>query len=216
MTAVPAALAGGKPIPPHVPTGVLHGVLHGVLPDVVPELDRLVRGLAGRLHARLPKGCGIDVADLVQAGNVGLLQAVRNFNPSQGTPLAAFAKFRIRGEMLDMVRRHAGRNAMHQPVRRLDNGDDDWESRIPAAAENSPQNTVVQRQRAEMIAEELLRLPARYRMVVRLRYSREMTLQQIGTILRINESRACQIHQSALLRLKRAFSNRGVRGLAQV
>ena len=65
-------------------------------PEVFTDLNRVVRILAGRLHARLPQDCGIEVADLVQAGNVGLLQAARSFEPDRGAPLAGYAKFRIR------------------------------------------------------------------------------------------------------------------------
>lgn len=198
-----AALAGGKSLPQQP------------RPESGPELDRMVRGLAGRLHARLPRGCGIDMSDLVQAGNVGLLQAASNYDPRKGAPLAGFAKFRIRGEMLDMVRRQTGRDRCAPPTTRLDKEGDDWESRIPAT-DSSPQDWLVRRQRTQIIGEELRRLPARDRTVVRLRYIREMTLQQIGTALRVNESRASQIHRSALNRLKRALSNRGVRALAQL
>ena len=72
------------------------------------ELDGMVRSLAGKLRARLPSQCGVEMADLIQAGNVGLLQAARTFEPGRGAPLAGYAKFRIRGEMLDMVRRNMG------------------------------------------------------------------------------------------------------------
>lgn len=199
-----AALAGGTSLPPGGP------------PDLAPDLNRMVRGLAGRLHARLPRGCGIEVSDLVQAGNVGLLQAAGHFEPSQGAPLAGFAKFRIRGEMLDMVRRHAGRDQSPRPVRALNNEPDGWEARVPAHPGSSPQDSALQRQRAQILAEEMRRLPARDRKVVRLRYSGDLTLRQIGNELSVNESRACQIHQSALNRLKRGLMSRGVRELSQI
>ena len=72
------------------------------------DMDRLVRAVAGRVLARLPRGSGLEMADLIQAGNIGLLQAKRTFNPESGVSLAGYAKFRIRGEMLDTVRRCAG------------------------------------------------------------------------------------------------------------
>ncbi len=65
--------------------------------------SRVVRALAGQLRARLPHECGIEMADLIQAGNVGLLQAARSYDSGRGAPLAGYARFRIRGEMLDMV-----------------------------------------------------------------------------------------------------------------
>ncbi len=199
-----AALAGGTSLPPCF------------VPDAVPDLSRMVRGLAGRLHARLPRGCGIEVSDLIQAGNVGLMQAAWSFEAAQGTPLAGFAKYRIRGEMLDMVRRHAGRDQSPRPVKAFNNEPDGWESSISAAEDNSPQACALRRQRTQILAEELRRLPARDRKVVRLRYSSEFTLREIGTELSVNESRACQIHQSALNRLRRALWNRGVRGICHI
>ena len=163
--------------------------------EQMPELERIVRALAGKLRARLPNECGIEMSDLIQAGNVGLLQAARTYEPGRGAPLAGYAKFRIRGEMLDMVRRNMGRG---RPPVFIDTEDSpDWESRIPASPDSSPQAGVLRRQRLAIIIEELDRLPARDRAVVRLRYSREMTLGQIGTTLSVNESRACQIHQRA-------------------
>src|SRR5580704_12408345 len=77
------------------------------------DMDRLVRAVAGRVLARLPKGSGIEKADLIQAGNIGLLQATRTFNPECGVSLAGYAKFRIRGEMLDAVRRGASQMPAH-------------------------------------------------------------------------------------------------------
>ena len=178
-------------------------------------MSRVVRGLAGRLHARLPHGCGVEMADLIQAGNLGLLQAARSYQPGRGAPLAGYAKFRIRGEMLDMVRRNAGTpgaaSAGHS-------GSDDaeWESRVPASPESSPQHAALKQQRDAIIREELGRLPARYRTVMRLRYAGEMTLREIGAALSVNESRACQIHRSAIGRLKRALSSRGVRSFSHL
>src|ERR1022692_2564603 len=72
------------------------------------EMNRLVRILASRVLAGLPRDSGIEMADLIQAGNLGLLQAARTFCHQSGTPLAGYAKFRIRGEMLDAVRRNWG------------------------------------------------------------------------------------------------------------
>ncbi len=185
-------------------------------PDQVSELDCVVRALAGRLRARLPYSCGIEMSDLMQAGNLGLLQAARSFEPGRGAPLAGYAKYRIRGEMLDMVRRNMGRRQA-QPAGNgeADNGWD-WESRIPAHPDSSPQAGLLGRQRTEIIKEEIERLPEKYQVVVRMRYSREMTLRQIGSALSVNESRACQIHRLALNRLKRALSNRGVRHMSHL
>lgn len=181
------------------------------------DMNRLVRALAGRVLARLPKGCGIEMSDLIQAGNVGLLQAARTFSSESGTPLAGYAKFRIRGEMLDTVRRNAGAR-FASFTRPGDTSEDemDIESRVPAPFEHSPHNLAAKDERASILGEEVQRLPPRYRTVVRLRYTREFSLREIGAVLRVHESRACQLHRSALGCLRRALSKRGVRDLAHM
>ena len=75
-------------------------------PEPAPDMNRLVRILAARVLAGFPAIRGIEMSDLIQAGNIGLLQATRTFSPQNGAPLAGYAKFRIRGEMLDAVRRN--------------------------------------------------------------------------------------------------------------
>jgi len=185
--------------------------------DAEPAVDmnRLVRILAGRVLAGLPRDSGIEMSDLIQAGNLGLLQAARTFSPKNGAPLAGYAKFRIRGEMLDAVRRNSGPARANLTTQ--DGAAEDalsMESMIPAPAEHSPHSLLAETQRAAILGEEVARLPPRYRAVVRLRYSREFSLREIGAVLRVQESRACQLHRSALGRLRRALSKRGLRGMS--
>lgn len=180
--------------------------------ELEPDFNRMVRALAGRLHARLPQGCGIDVGDLVQAGNVGLLKAVQAFEAGIGSPILSYAKFRVRGEMLDLVRKHLGRDSRSFGALANAAGEEE----IPASADSCPQSPLFTRQRATVIQEELERLPARYRALVRLRYAGELTLREIGEQLHVNESRVCQLHQKALIRLKKALHSRGVSGFTQL
>ena len=70
---------------------------------VVTEHSELVRRIAYHLAARLP--ASVEVDDLIQAGMVGLLEAARHFDASQGASFSTFAGIRIRGAMLDELRR---------------------------------------------------------------------------------------------------------------
>ena len=63
----------------------------------------LVKRVAYHLSSRLPSNIAIE--DLVQAGMEGLLQAQKVFDASRGINFELFAKTRIRGAMLDEVRR---------------------------------------------------------------------------------------------------------------
>lgn len=73
------------------------------LDTLVREHAELVRKIAHHLAFRLPDS--VDVNDLVQAGMIGLMEAARQYVPGQGASFPTFASIRIRGSMLDEVRR---------------------------------------------------------------------------------------------------------------
>jgi RNA polymerase sigma factor for flagellar operon FliA len=75
-----------------------------VRPDVSQHLG-LVKRVASHFHSRLPSA--IEQSDLIQAGIVGLLEALEAFDPERGNDFETFAKLRIRGAMLDEIRRAA-------------------------------------------------------------------------------------------------------------
>lgn len=64
----------------------------------------LVGRVAHHLKGRLPDTVELD--DLIQAGMIGLLEAARNFRGGLGASFETFAGIRIRGAMLDEVRRN--------------------------------------------------------------------------------------------------------------
>lgn len=63
----------------------------------------LVASIAARLAMTLPEH--VDQDDLYSAGLVGLLQAVRNYNPACGASFETYARTRVRGAMLDELRK---------------------------------------------------------------------------------------------------------------
>ncbi|UYG00088.1 MULTISPECIES: RNA polymerase sigma factor FliA [unclassified Halomonas] len=94
--------------------------------DMVNQHMPLVRRQALALQVRLP--ASIELDDLIQAGMVGLLEALGRFDAAQGASFATFASQRIRGAMVDELRtrdwlprsvRRSAR-AMDESVRRLE------------------------------------------------------------------------------------------------
>jgi RNA polymerase sigma factor for flagellar operon FliA len=63
----------------------------------------LVKTVVGRIAMSLPPH--VDVEDLHSAGLVGLLNAIRRFNVRSGAPFETYARLRIRGAVLDELRR---------------------------------------------------------------------------------------------------------------
>lgn len=86
----------------------------------------MVRRIALSLVVKVPASVELD--DLIQAGTMGLLDALNRYRPGDGTPVAAFAAQRIRGAMLDELRscdwlpRSSRREAraMNETIRQLE------------------------------------------------------------------------------------------------
>ena len=100
-------------------------------PDYKDELVALhaplVKRIAYHLMSRLPPSVQPD--DLIQAGMMGLLEATRNYDPSQGASFETYAGIRIRGSMLDEIRKndwvprsvHRKARQIAEAVRRIEN-----------------------------------------------------------------------------------------------
>jgi RNA polymerase sigma factor FliA len=71
--------------------------------ELVLEHLAHVHYIARRIHCRLPPQVRLE--DLVNAGVVGLLDAVAKFDPAKNVKLKAYAEFRIRGAILDSLRK---------------------------------------------------------------------------------------------------------------
>lgn len=78
-------------------------VQSGSIEQQLEEHLPLVKRLAHHLSARLPSSVQID--DLLQAGMIGLLEALNKYDASQGAQFTTYASIRIRGAMLDELRR---------------------------------------------------------------------------------------------------------------
>jgi RNA polymerase sigma factor for flagellar operon FliA len=63
----------------------------------------LVKRIAYHLKGRLPDSVFVD--DLIQSGVIGLMEAMQKFNPNQGASFETYAGIRIRGAMLDEIRK---------------------------------------------------------------------------------------------------------------
>jgi RNA polymerase sigma factor for flagellar operon FliA len=64
----------------------------------------LVRHILGKLVAQLPPG--VDVENLESAGTLGLVEAANKFDPERGIKFETYAYTRVRGAILDELRRN--------------------------------------------------------------------------------------------------------------
>ncbi|MDQ6708531.1 MAG: FliA/WhiG family RNA polymerase sigma factor [Acidobacteriota bacterium] len=65
----------------------------------------LVKSIARRVFTSLPPHAAVEVTDLAQAGYIGLVNASRSYKADTKVPFATYARYRIRGEILDSLRK---------------------------------------------------------------------------------------------------------------
>jgi RNA polymerase sigma factor for flagellar operon FliA len=70
--------------------------------NLVLEHLPLVRAMAVQIHKNLPDH--VDLDDLVQSGTLGLLDAASKYDSQTAVSFGAYAKYRIRGSILDTLR----------------------------------------------------------------------------------------------------------------
>lgn len=88
--------------------------------DVPDDLETVIREHSDtvRRHARRyarMSGGAVEADDLISVGVIGLMDAFQRFDPSLGRPFRAYAEYRVRGAILDELRRL---DPMSQPRRR--------------------------------------------------------------------------------------------------
>ena len=208
----------------------------------------LVKRIAYHLAGRLP--ASVEVDDLIQAGMLGLLEAASNYSVGRGASFETYAGIRIRGAMLDGLRKldwaprsvHRKARAVAKAIRELES-EYGREARDVEVAERmgmklsdyhrivedsagcqissltteegemtltdssaDPFRDVVDEDFRAALAEAISNLPERERLVMSLYYDDELNLKEIGAALRVSESRICQIHGQALVRLQARLS----------
>ncbi|RUR29156.1 RNA polymerase sigma factor FliA [Vreelandella nanhaiensis] len=109
--------------------------------ELLTQYMPLVRRHALTLQVRLP--ASIELDDLVQAGTVGLLEALGRFDATQGASFATFASQRIRGAMLDELRT---RDWLPRSVRRAARAVDDTIRRLEQQLGRPPEEGEIARE----------------------------------------------------------------------
>ncbi|MGW5052198.1 FliA/WhiG family RNA polymerase sigma factor [Actinokineospora sp. NPDC004072] len=225
----------------------------GLRDRLVLHYAPLVKYVAGRVGTGLP--AHVDVADLIQSGIFGLVDAIEKFEPERGLKFETYAMQRIRGAILDDLRAQdwvprtvRGRareieRAMERLGGKLQRTPTDAEladelgltlaelrevyaqlqltsvvalDELAAAGRGStsladilederaddPVATLVDQDNRRQLAAAIGRLSERDRIVVTLYYFENLTLAEIGRVLGVTESRVCQLHTRAVLRLR--------------
>jgi len=172
------------------------------------------------------RGRGVPFEDLVHEGCVGLLKAVRRFDPENGARFMTYASFWVRKSILDalgdqvrLVRVPRYQRTQHgRPYARelrLDDPvayDDDRTLADSLSDDHalSPDAELIAHESIHRMRRALRALPARDRAILASRFGlhggRAMTLTEVGSRLSISRERVRQIESAALSHLRRAMT----------
>ena len=157
----------------------------------------MVRRIAWHVHGSM--STIVDVEDLVQIGLVALVEAVGQA-AEQGAQFKAYLQTRLRGAMIDELRRQATttRGAMRRR-RQYQAAIAAVTARTGRAPESDLRDTLI----AAIGA-----LPEREALVIQLYYVEELNLEEIGQVLGVGSARVCQIKAAAHAKLKKALARK--------
>lgn len=159
---------------------------------IVENMD-IVPPIARHVHKGLPPSFELD--DLVQAGNMGLIDAADRYDESQGVPFPAYARRRVYGEIVDSVRRRKYQDATHDSI-------DDHTFDLRDTSLMDADQLVERREKVERIDKALHALTPREKVVILMHYREDKNLIAVGEVIECHPSRASQLHTAALGKLR--------------
>ena len=83
-----------------------------------------------------------------------------------------------------------------------DEGDEDYLDRHVVDEESSPLNRLEDQRMREALVEAIKNLPEREQYVMSMYYEHDMNLKEIAVVLKVTESRVCQLHSQSIARLR--------------
>ena len=221
----------------------------------------LVGFVVNRLSANRYHTLGLDREDAMSYGVEGLIQSVDSYDPARSTSFASFAVQRIRGSILDAVRRQdplprslrRSTREVERAAQELANQLGRWPTGKELAmllgisaqevhdiqkhtssrfvsleqvaqeragegrrsvrwepvdddAQGDPAQAAEDHASRRLLQQAMNQLSARDRKLLQLRYFDARTFREIGRLLGLSESRACQIHKRILGQLRQHLS----------
>jgi RNA polymerase sigma factor for flagellar operon FliA len=85
--------------------------------------------------------------------------------------------------------------------------DESGDYQMPQSEEKTPLDSLGEDEYRQKLVESISSLPERERLVMSLYYDDELNFREIGKVLEVSESRVCQIHGQAMLRIQSKMSD---------
>jgi RNA polymerase sigma factor for flagellar operon FliA len=222
--------------------------------ELVLQYAPLVKNVVSRVTVKLPLNA-MDKEEMTSVGIIGLMSAIEKFDKKRNVKFETYARFRIRGAVLDelrardwvprssrdkdtklerafsSLRKSLGRQPREEeaaaylgvsleeyykliddaqrvalissedlPPDYLDNCRQ--ETVLELMEHGNPLNLLSSAELRNQLKQAINELPPKERMVLSLYYYDELTMKEIGRVMELTESRVCQLHSQAIIRLR--------------
>ncbi|OYX28539.1 MAG: RNA polymerase sigma factor FliA [Hydrogenophilales bacterium 32-62-9] len=198
--------------------------------DLLTHYMPMVKRLAHHMMGRLPPS--VEEDDLVQAGMIGLLDAISRYDDAQSAQFEAYAIQRIRGSMIDELRHSDWMpRTARQSMRKIEaaigalqhklgrqpseteiaesmkmpgdtDEDDSFLDKQSANEASMPLPQLLDANLRACIIRGIEALPEREQLLMSLYYEQELNLREISEVFGVTESRICQLHGQAIARIR--------------
>lgn len=162
-------------------------------------------------HSRFISQNVVNEEDYFQFGVEGLSEAIERFDPEYGTKFETYAIQRIRGKIIDELRKLQAKTKSANPNERYHNvslhdnydGEEGYQlyEMIPDNVK-TPEEELDKKELKTLLVEALKGLNERDRLVITLYYYENLNYKEIADILKITVSRVSQIHTRIISELK--------------
>ena len=174
--------------------------------EIVERNMPFAAAIARNIGKSLPRHASLD--DVTSSAYVGLIEASRRFRPASGVKFTSFARYRVRGAVLDSLRAldhltRGQRTAVKQTAAlpAWDSGPVPHPDELPSH-DGGPEEAGIASERSHALARALTLLPSRQQRILRAYYADGLTMREVGLLIGVNESRVSQIHAHALAALR--------------
>ncbi len=148
------------------------------------------------MQIRPPDGL---LMDMLQEGTVGLIEAVERFDHTRGVRFSTFAPYRIRGRVLNMLRRA---RPMEYSLELDDQGELPPVSRLSDPSSDDAFTVVEEGATLEQVRRAIEDLPVRERTILHATYVESRAPRRIAAELQISLSHFYRLHKQALAHMR--------------
>ena len=190
------------------------GAVESDLHERVQVCQGMVRSLAWQISRRLPRT--VEVDELVGEGQIGLIHAAREYDPNKGAEFPTYAYWRIRGTMLDWVRRqewyepvnyHSGRMAARASV------DEGAATQVADPHAVDPSQQASEDELRDLLRELIAGLGGRARSILEATLLHDRTLEEAGRAAGVHKGTAHRAQVRGFEELAAALRERGLNDL---